>query len=482
MSCSVKILQSCIACFSFVIFSFGQQWSDPINISNLSGSDYNPDFTIDHLGQLHCVWEHVYGTNFSKIFYSKSADGGMTWSPAENISLNSEKRLHAPHIVSDTENHLYVSYDYDIGNYYQTMVVIKKYDGYTWTDTTQISTGMPSSFRNVLTIDYSNTLFCFWQFGTNTYYRSFNGSQWGEIKCPFPGQNSLVTYQVIADSNGNIHCAGYFHDFSQPAVDYKTVYFKREGEIWDSIQMIGEITWGEGIDIDIDNSDLPHLVWCQKSPYGAGSISDSTIYRFYDGVGWSESELISVESIQQQIEIDIYNKVNIFTVTQTDYGSFLIHHYKNQGIWQESIVASSEWSAMAPIVHNSNNKLIVIYYKPVDNKGDIFIQQSEVVPSSKYEKTIINQLLVYPNPFSQTLNILLSFNNQLDTKITIYDLQGNEINKFILFDNTKEQKIFKWNGTSTNGIKVPQGFYLLKIQHGQTNLTKLIEYMGESRF
>jgi len=71
MSFSGKVLCTGIAFFSVVIFSFGQQWSDPVNISNLSGSDYNPDFTIDHLGQLHCVWEHVYGTNFSKIFYAE---------------------------------------------------------------------------------------------------------------------------------------------------------------------------------------------------------------------------------------------------------------------------------------------------------------------------------------------------------------------------------------------------------------------------
>ena len=50
-----------------------QNWTEPVNVSNLTGQDRMPDFTIDTYNVIHCVWVHDYELNFSKIFSTLSA-------------------------------------------------------------------------------------------------------------------------------------------------------------------------------------------------------------------------------------------------------------------------------------------------------------------------------------------------------------------------------------------------------------------------
>jgi len=61
--------------FYFIVLQFfiansalPQTWSDPVNISK-SGSNYDPGFTIDNNGAIHCVWVQWFGNYISKIYY-----------------------------------------------------------------------------------------------------------------------------------------------------------------------------------------------------------------------------------------------------------------------------------------------------------------------------------------------------------------------------------------------------------------------------
>ena len=117
-----------------------QNWTEPVNVSNMGGFNQYPDFTFDHNGTLHCVWMHVFQSDFSKIYYSKSFDEGDSWTTPEDISMNDEKRLSQPHIVSDSENNLYVTYDYNTYNPYQTLIYLKIFDGTSWSEPVIVST------------------------------------------------------------------------------------------------------------------------------------------------------------------------------------------------------------------------------------------------------------------------------------------------------------------------------------------------------
>jgi hypothetical protein len=59
---------------------YAQQWTEPINISNLGGYSKDPDMVIDHTGVIHVVWSYHVEASHWLIMYTCSEDDGLTWS------------------------------------------------------------------------------------------------------------------------------------------------------------------------------------------------------------------------------------------------------------------------------------------------------------------------------------------------------------------------------------------------------------------
>nr|NQU88880.1 hypothetical protein [Bacteroidota bacterium] len=201
---------------SFVILtisftSTAQNWSGPVNVSNMENTDYFPDFCIDNDGIIHCVWTHKNSFTWWEIYYSKSLDNGVTWSNPEDISQNSSEGCIRTHIVSNSKNHLFVSYDCDTENLMPNQVLLKTYDGISWSEADTVSEGVPGAFQNRLTVDNNDRVYCFFYQGTNTgyfYYRYLEENLWSNIFKPYEGNDHLLVLDAIADDINNIHCLG----------------------------------------------------------------------------------------------------------------------------------------------------------------------------------------------------------------------------------------------------------------------------------
>ena len=139
----------------------------------MSGLDNQPDLCIDKNGTLHCVFTHKLESNWRKIYYSKSTDDGASWTTPEDISLNNDISLMNPHIVADTNNNLYVSYDYNTGNPAMEMVYLKSFDGSLWSEPMLISEGLYGSHLNLIFIDNNNRLYIFWNYQTSDLLQIF---------------------------------------------------------------------------------------------------------------------------------------------------------------------------------------------------------------------------------------------------------------------------------------------------------------------
>ena len=81
-------------------------------------------------------------------------------------------------------------------------------------------------------------------------------------------------------------------------------------------------------------------------------------------------------------------------------------------------------------------------------------------PVSVNEKIIDENFLVYPNPFTQQVNI--EFNHELIyvSEIQVLDLQGRLVK---VLPYNKGMKI-SWDGTNDTGVKVDQGMYFIEIK------------------
>ncbi|MBE9485299.1 MAG: T9SS type A sorting domain-containing protein [Bacteroidetes bacterium] len=78
-----------------------------------------------------------------------------------------------------------------------------------------------------------------------------------------------------------------------------------------------------------------------------------------------------------------------------------------------------------------------------------------------------NNLGLYPNPFSEQLNIQFSTLPDSDARVTIYNSSGIMVRSF----NAGNNKHLAWDRNDDKGNPVPPGIYLLEITSGNVRST-----------
>ena len=72
----------------------------------------------------------------------------------------------------------------------------------------------------------------------------------------------------------------------------------------------------------------------------------------------------------------------------------------------------------------------------------------------------------YPNPFNPVTNIRYDLQSNQHVTLTIYDLNGREINRLVNMNQPAGHKSIQWNATDMQGKPVSAGVYLYQIQAG----------------
>jgi flagellar hook assembly protein FlgD len=76
-------------------------------------------------------------------------------------------------------------------------------------------------------------------------------------------------------------------------------------------------------------------------------------------------------------------------------------------------------------------------------------------------------LTVFPNPFTEQLNIAYQIAGQNGVALQLYDITGRLVKRFDLSSSASFDHI-PWNGIDDNGRVVPQGVYFLRIDNLDT--------------
>src|ERR1043166_3636474 len=83
-----------------------QNWSAPANVSNNGDFSATPQVAADAAGNINVVWEDDTDTN-SNILFSRSTDGGATFSTPVNVSPGSAFAF-SPRIAIGSDGVIYV--------------------------------------------------------------------------------------------------------------------------------------------------------------------------------------------------------------------------------------------------------------------------------------------------------------------------------------------------------------------------------------
>jgi len=469
----------------FMILSFSanlqsQNWTEPVNVSNLTGQDRMPDFTIDTYNVIHCVWVHDYELNFSKIFYSKSSDEGATWSTPQNISQNNEKRVDNPRIVADSNNRLLVTYDYNVGDPANTKILMKINDGFSWSLADTITPDMPGSRQSKLVLDNNNRLYCFWYHDLNngtTFYKYFENDIWNETMTVLSGNNYFVLVKGVCDPTNKIHCIAKYHAEGENHNKDRLIYLTMNNNFWYPFEEISAPTESPGQDIDIDSDNNPHVAYRQKSPVSP-PFEDSTVYIHFDGNSWTEPELVVEDPYHQKIAIDENNKLNIFDIEKTENGCMLVHHFKIDYDWESYVVDESIWNTIHYEIHHYNHKLYAIYLRQsMNDDAEIFFSKSDIVSPVNEEKLIsdFDDFKSFPNPFNNWTSIWFTLNVPSFVEVKIYTFQGQLIKTLV--SEKKEMGSYQclWDGKDHNGNETEAGPYLIRLIANRNIITRSVE-------
>ncbi|MDA3814388.1 MAG: T9SS type A sorting domain-containing protein [Candidatus Cloacimonetes bacterium] len=103
---------------------------------------------------------------------------------------------------------------------------------------------------------------------------------------------------------------------------------------------------------------------------------------------------------------------------------------------------------------------------------------NDVNVSSSIQEDVVNidfKLSNYPNPFNPTTTISfnLALDNTGDTELVIYNLKGQKVRSFLIYQFTSSQvHQIIWNGTDLNDQPVSSGIYFYKLIFGDQEQTK----------
>ena len=460
-----------------------QEWTEPVNISNIEGSDISASVVITNNDVHHCVWEHKIETNFTQITYSKSEDGGLTWSNPYSISQNSELWMASPKITSDSQNNLYVTYTYNCGNPYQTEIYFVKFNGLDWSEPVSISEAYNGSNNSTIITDNNDRVYAFWfWFGPygQIYYKYLENDQWSEIICPYGETDDFyIICEAVVDSENNLHCVGAFNYSWQTSYDEKTSYyfFDYQNNNWQEPVTLGYDTCWQGCDIALDSNEYPHIVWRQ---YVNNNIppNDGTLYSYFNGQNWIEPEIIVEDPYCQSIDI---SNDNIYLLDWEKYessGNIVIYTQENSGNWIGEIVYSGIINPTEFLCY-SNNLLLFFNGFLENSNSDIYFMKKDISTNIINENIIqdlshdiISLSQNYPNPFNPQTSINYCLNKGGNTTLKILNIKGQLVKTLVNEYKAGGYYSVIWDGTGKNNNSVSSGIYYYRLQVGNRVKTK----------
>lgn len=444
-----------------------QEWTEPINISNIDGFDRDPDIAIGPDGTLHCVWEHSYSNYFRKIFYSFSTDEGYKWSTPQDVSKNDTLWLNDPHIACDSQNNIYITYEYNA--YSSSIVVIQKYNGESWSKIDSVAEGY--SYNNRIYIDNEDRIYVFWYKGNDKiYYRYFENDSWSDIIIPYNTDDFNILHEAIIDENNNIHVIGNYNGYIS--------YFEYNASTdhwYTPIKLSNNLHLYEGSDITV-NYNNPHLVWHENYSDNY-SFNHATFYRKYNGIQWSSPIILSENAFQQKITYTNNTPYIMDVISISDDSTNVTLYQKDQhGNWfGTKTLKTTNWIGFMDFGVINNKLYNLFYWRYDDEQFDIYFRKTQYGVGVNEIENINSLFSLYqnfPNPFSNSTNIQYAIKNKGFCSLKIYNIEGKLVK--ILVNKKQEPGNYnvKWNGRNSDGNKLTNGIYLYQLNLDNYQITK----------
>jgi hypothetical protein len=246
----------------------GVTWSQPEDLTHNSGRSDEPAMAVGGSGTIYLVWEDKTPGNWD-ILFTRSRNGGASWSPLKNISKN-PAHSSWPAIAVDGSGHINVAWnDYTTGS--RRVFFSRSSDGgTTWSSAVNVYNQTGLSGYPAIAVDGDGYILLAWIFSTPSERRIYvsrsidNGLTWSQPVSVAPQSQDGVFPDMAVDSVGNINLVWW--DQGQ---GNREIYFSRSidnGATWTQALNISDNA-GDSVfpAVAVDRSGRVYVVWIDHS-------------------------------------------------------------------------------------------------------------------------------------------------------------------------------------------------------------------------
>jgi hypothetical protein len=264
----------------------GATWDAKVNVSNNATISFEPSIGVSPDNGICVVWPDEAPVN-EEIYFSRSTDNGATWPMAQNISNNTGDSNH-PRIIIDGSGTIFVVWHDETPGQQDIYFSASADAGLNWTTAVNVSNSGNVSRYPDLAVGMSGGVFIVWEeqlpgAWPEVYFSRSNsgGASWSTPVSLTPGIMSGAV-KIAADDFGNLHVvySGY--------LNYEVCYLRSpsQGNNWTPpINLSTPFVSEYSPCIATDSAGNINVVWAHFKTEGRGS---DMVYRrsINNGLGW----------------------------------------------------------------------------------------------------------------------------------------------------------------------------------------------------
>jgi predicted neuraminidase len=307
----------------------GTTWTSAQRLTWTSGNSIFPAIAVDSSDNLHVVWCDSTPSNY-EIYYKKSTDGGITWTSAKRLTWSSGVSWY-PAIAVGSSGHLYMVWQDDTpGN--EEIYYSKSVDGgATWSSAQRLTWTALFSGVPAIIVDSSGYLHIVWYDSTpgnnEIYYKKSTngGANWTSAQRLTYALGGSMWPAIAVDSSGPLHLV-----WADNKLGDFDIYYRKTldgGDTWTSAQ---RLTWNSGASwypaIAVISTGHLHVVWEDNMP---GNFEIYYKKSTDGGSTWSSSQRLTWNSGSSEYPVVAVDSTgHLHVVWQDDTPGNLEIYYK----------------------------------------------------------------------------------------------------------------------------------------------------------
>jgi len=248
----------------------GGTWTASKRLTWTSGSSSSPAIAIDSINLIHVVW-HDYDSKSGnyEIFYKRSADRGATWSTAKTLTWTSAS--YVPTLAIDSDNTIHVVWKSEPPGNNEIYYTRSIDGGATWSTTKRLTWTSGNSYAPAIAISSSNTIYVVWYDDTpgnpEIYHKrsTDGGATWSTAK-RLTWTSGVSSSPAIVVNSFNVIYVAWDDDTPGNAEIYH-IGSLGGGTLWTAPT---RLTWNSGGSsgpaMAIDSGNTIHIVWEDSTP------------------------------------------------------------------------------------------------------------------------------------------------------------------------------------------------------------------------